>query len=337
MIIKLTYHANVGAQYGTPDIIIRPAHAEGSDTSCVAFDPSSSYLVSRGGDDSLLLWDVRKPKGPVKKLFHITSLDNTWPQCNAVFSPDGRYVLTGTSTKRGGPGTGDLCFWKVGDSSTTPALRMPVCQGASVIGVDWHAKLNQIFVTGEEGLVRVYYDPEKSSKGVLQALGRTTSRKRDYVANVDPTHVYEGDIYVPNALPMFRDAQERMFIRKKYKQTVKDQQRKDPVLSKRPELPPAQIQANINQEINQMNVANAYNEGVTKPRAPVLQQDPREELLKYDVAGREQGGATWVEGSYKESQPTKVLAEKTMEEDEEMIEKARTSLKEYQEQSTADK
>ena len=205
-----------------------------------------------------------------------------------------------------------------------------------MIAVNWHAKLNQIFVTGEEGLVRVYYDPERSAKGILQALGRSTTRKRDYFANVDPSHVYEGDIYVPNALPMFRDAQENMFIRKKYKQTVQDQKRKDPVMSKRPELPPAKIQANINQEINQMSVANAYNEGVTKPKAPVLQQDPRAELLKYDVSGKVEGQATWVEGSYKESQPTKVLAEKTMEEDEELIEKARTSLKDYQEQSAND-
>lgn len=59
----------------------------------------------------------------------------------AVFSPDERLVLTGTSADRGGRG-GALVFF----DAKTHALVRRVAVPGSAVALNWHERLNQIFV-----------------------------------------------------------------------------------------------------------------------------------------------------------------------------------------------
>jgi len=58
-----------------------------------------------------------------------------------VFSPDERLVLTGTSADRGGRG-GALVFF----DAKTHALVRRVAVPGSAVALNWHERLNQIFV-----------------------------------------------------------------------------------------------------------------------------------------------------------------------------------------------
>jgi hypothetical protein len=60
---------------------IGDAHAKGSDTSCVAFGYDNRHVLTRGGDDTLKLWDVRAFKKPVH------AADNLFSRCRFQESP----------------------------------------------------------------------------------------------------------------------------------------------------------------------------------------------------------------------------------------------------------
>lgn len=71
-----------------------------------------------------------------------------------------------------------------------------------VTAVQWHPKLNQIFVgTGDRsaGGVLVLYDPRRSTRGALLSSARQP-RKKDPI-DFEPPPL----IHTPGALPMFRD------------------------------------------------------------------------------------------------------------------------------------
>ena len=58
------------------------AHSNGSETTCLLFGHDCQTLVSRGGDDTMKLWDIRQFKSPIhiaQDLSNIypTSVDNT--------------------------------------------------------------------------------------------------------------------------------------------------------------------------------------------------------------------------------------------------------------------
>ena len=78
-------------------------------------------------------------------------------------SPDEKFVLTGTSVKKG-YGYGMLVAYdaQLGLQSS----RIAVSQD-SVISVMWNEEINQIIVGSSDGNMRIFYDPEKSQKGVM--------------------------------------------------------------------------------------------------------------------------------------------------------------------------
>ena len=84
----------------------RTAHQNGTDTSCLSFSYDGHTLASRGGDDTVKLWDIRKIKTP---LCVAEGLENLFPMTDCCFSPDDKMVLTGTSVRKG-HGTGKIVF-----------------------------------------------------------------------------------------------------------------------------------------------------------------------------------------------------------------------------------
>ena len=89
----------------------------------------------------------------------------------------------------------------------------------------WHPKLNQIFLTTGNGLVKAYYDPEKSQRGVTLCAMKPVKRKQMNA------YFNTSQIINPHALPMFKTERVRKLS------SIRAKDRRDPVKSHRPELP----------------------------------------------------------------------------------------------------
>uniref|UniRef100_A0A8C6TMM2 WD repeat-containing protein 70 n=1 Tax=Neogobius melanostomus TaxID=47308 RepID=A0A8C6TMM2_9GOBI len=149
----------------------RQAHVPGSATSCLAFSYDGMTLASRGGDDTLKLWDIRNFKKPVNVANGLTNYSEMTDCC---FSPDDKLLFTGTSVKKD-EGNGKLVFF---DRTTFQKVYQIDVTNASVVRCLWHPKLNQIMVGTGNGLVKVYYDPLKSYRGAKLCLAKTKRKEK---------------------------------------------------------------------------------------------------------------------------------------------------------------
>ena len=80
------------------------------------------------------------------------------------FSPDGSVVVTGTSVKRGSGAKPTLAFFSTRTLSRIATLEV---DGASVVPLLWHPRLNQIVIGNADGKAYTLYDPTVSEKGAL--------------------------------------------------------------------------------------------------------------------------------------------------------------------------
>lgn len=257
---------------------------------------------------------------------------------NCAFGPDGRTLCAGTSVdpkSRSTTQCGKLKFFQIPEvakksktakesgskSSSTknkktlvldPIEEMDVTPNASVLGVQWHPKLNQIAFGTSNGIIRVLYDQNLSTKGALLPTSRSV-RQSDGLSDLLRSRAPTGSaaylssanssIIVPNALPLFRE--EPRATRK-----TKERERKDPEKTKLPEPPvTGGIKTggmtgggvNFTQYIvESTNYVNNKN---------IAGKDPREELFKYSE------GKSYVSRAY-EGDVQRILAEKTVEEEE---------------------
>lgn len=131
-------------------------------------------------------------------------------------------MLTGVSLDRGEK-TSKLKFFDVNEFNLNFEISV---DDASVIRSIWNAKMNQILVSCSNGSVRVFYDENRSNLGAK--LCNTQTKK---VTKKAYTDFKPNQIITPHALPMFK--QEK--TKSRYVQELKD--RKDPLKTKRPELP----------------------------------------------------------------------------------------------------
>ena len=139
---------------------------------------------------------------------------------NCAFSPNDSLLLTGTSFQKGESG-GKLVFF---DRNTFDVVREIESPKAHVVRTLWHPKLNQIAVGGSDGNVHLYYDADKSHNGAKLCLGRPKKiRHNEMMSTVR--------VITPHALPMFREDKPRSTRR------AMEKARKDPLLSKQPDLP----------------------------------------------------------------------------------------------------
>ncbi|XP_068754209.1 WD repeat-containing protein 70-like [Montipora capricornis] len=276
-----------------PTYLQRTAHTFGSDISCLTFSHEGSLLTSRGGDDTLKIWDIRN----FKRFLNIAmDLPNYFPQTSCLFSPDDKLVVTGTSVKKG-QGSGSLVFLET--TSFQKLYEFDVID-SSVVSCLWHPKLNQIVVGCGNGTTKVYFDPEKSNKGAKLCVGKV---KRKAAAKEMPM---KDQIITPHSLPMFREK------RYKSKKKVKESDRKDPVKSHRPDLP-VTGPGHGGRVTSGMSLS-AY---VVKNLALEMKDDshPREAILKHAKAAAED--PYWVSPAYAHTQPRTLFHEEEEEEDEE--------------------
>ena len=144
----------------------------------MSIGPDGHTLASRSFDGTMKVWDLRKFTQP---LGTFGGLDNFVSETDCIFSPSGRYIMTGTSvhmkdTKEVGPdgktrivkmdasGAGRLVFV---DPLTMNIVRDIEFPGTSVLRIRWHPKLNQIFTTDGAGNCHVHYTHGLSQKGAF--------------------------------------------------------------------------------------------------------------------------------------------------------------------------
>jgi len=292
-----------GGAANRPDAVLRDAHASG-DVTCVSFSPSGRLLLSRGSDDAVKVWDVRKTSSPLRTFGGLESFFST---SNAVFSPDGRFVCAGTSVKKGG-GVGRLKFFQVEGRAhvATPVLDLGVSPGSSVVQVLWHPALQQILCSTAAGPLKLLYDPLLSKHGALLSAARTPRQRdaSDFVASSDPSSAV-GEIINPHALPMFRDD--------KFKKRRRDEPR--PGELRKPNMPANGPAAQTtSQPLARKNFTEMFLEGRMKT-SNLKDQDSRQELLKYATAtdGRQYTGAAYAHNP-------QALHTKTLEQEKEELE-----------------
>lgn len=282
--------------------LLRTAHTKGTDTSSVTFSHQGSLFATRGGDDTMKLWDMRSFKSPV---FEKKDICNRFQMTDCLFSLDDRVLVTGTSTTKTDT-FGKLVIVEAATFKTVSAINVT---NSSVVRCLWHPKLNQIITGCGNGVAKVFYSPEFSHRGAKLCVVK--SRRK--VAHVEMTS--QQQIITPHALPLFREER----ARSTKKRMEKD--RKDPLKSRRPELPvtgPGQG-GRIAAAGSTLSSHIIRNLGLKKRVDD--DQDPREAILKFaqDAADN----PYWISPAYSTTQP-KPIFQKVEEDGESAAKKQKT-------------
>ncbi|KAJ3503402.1 hypothetical protein NLJ89_g8448 [Agrocybe chaxingu] len=281
-----------------PNMTIENAHVKGAETGSLVFSVDKQTVLTRGGDDTVKLWDLRAFKKPLAVHSGLTTL---YPTTNAVFSPDDKFVITGAGSSSKG-GQGRLIFLKKDNLEEIKSLAVD----ATPVKVAWHSKINQAssfsIPSLSNGQIVVLYSPVTSLNGAKLILSKGPARK---LAIEDMSDALAAPhILTPHALPMFRDTDYGRGTKRK-----RDKDRMDPRKSRRPELPVTgpgkggRVGASATQHVVQNLV-----------RDTTRDVDPREALLKYaETADKDpQWTAAW-----KTTQPKPVFSTEGMEEETE--------------------
>eukprot|EP00741_Cyanophora_paradoxa_P003424 tig00000704_g3327.t1 len=270
-----------------PAQVIYTAHGPGTETSCLLFARNSQTLVSRGGDDTVKVWDVRNFKKPLK--VH-TGLPNLYAHTDCGFSPDERLIFTGTSVKKG-EGNGSLVFI---DRQTLEIVQKLSVTG-SVIRTKWHQKINQILATCSDGKTRILYNPSMSEKGAMLCVTR------------EPRKTAADDIFIPREKDIVNPEERRELKRKR-----REEGYRDPRKLRRPD-PPINGAGHGGRPGMNFQHALLKSMGMTEKKAKDG-EDPREAILKYAKAAEEDPFFT---KAYQETQPKAIFDLSQQEEEQE--------------------
>ena len=266
-------------------LLLRDARANGSDTSCITFGYNNHHVATRGGDDTLKLWDVRSFKKPVNVATELFTLFDT-TECS--FSPDDKMILTGTSVNRGEK-AGKLIFF---EKETFNKVSEMEVGNSHVVKAKWHPKLNQMLVGTGDGVVKLYYDQDRSINGAKLCVVKTATKAKT-------TQFYATQqIITPYSLPLFREERQRSTRRQEEKA------RKDPVKSRRPDLP-----------LGHKGTGGRVAAGGSTLHSFMAKQisvknkddhiDPRERILRYAKESEE--NPYWIAPAYKKTQPKPIF------------------------------
>jgi len=215
------------------------------------------------------LWDVRKFATPLASW---GGLDALASMVGCDFSPDHSMLVTGTAVKKG-QGTAQLHFFS---TRTFEKVGHVDVDGASVVPVLWHPRLNQIIAGNADGNAYVLYDPEMSERGIMYCLAKAAPKRTSVSFTNNAMH-----IVTPHALPMYKD--ENLDHRKKRKLD-----RRDPLKSHMPERVETgpstggQLKVGYQQALLASLPGGVSGLLGTKDKIEAfISEDPREALLKY--------------------------------------------------------
>jgi WD repeat-containing protein 70 len=200
----------------------RHAHETDNAITSLRWSYDGQHLASRSTDHTLKLWDIRKFKQPLSEF---KGLHNRFSMTDVTFSPDDRFLVTGTSTRKktseneNDPTNVGAIYFFNRNNLAEPEGQVQVSDTASVIRTVWHPKLNQILCTTSNGLVKIFYDSIRSRQGALLFANRETRQKKanDFFINMN--------IINPHALPLYRQERVRNLS------VIRMKNREDPVSS----------------------------------------------------------------------------------------------------------
>jgi len=283
---------------------VQDAHQFGSEITCVQFGYDNQYIATKGNDEALKLWDIRKFKTAVHS---VTGLFSRFYQTDCTFSPDDQMIMTGTSINKGEE-MGKLHFFR--KDTFEKAFEIEV-SNTHVVRSAWHPKLNQILVGSSDGNVRVYYDPIRSFRGAKLCVvkKRTEAKAVNYISTQR--------IITPYSLPLFKE--DTVHQKSTYRQQLKD--RKDPVLSRKPE-PPMLIKGTGGRTGQGGSTLHSWMAKQIAVKNKDDHIDPRERILRH--AKESTDNPYWITPAYTKTQPVPIFRKQDEDEPEEKITKRET-------------
>ncbi|KAL3471272.1 26S protease regulatory subunit 4 [Aspergillus californicus] len=153
--------------YTRPSAEVRDAHTRDTWTSGIDVSSDGRLVITKGGDDTIKLWDTRKFKKPITTVAHSSS-SFRFPTSNIVFSPTSANIITGSET-------GHLHI--LNPATLRPEMVTPVTPGSPLITVQWHEKLNQILTGSANAETHVLYNPNTSTKGAALVMSKAPKRR----------------------------------------------------------------------------------------------------------------------------------------------------------------
>ena len=283
--------------------IIYDAHENGTVTSRIAFAYSGSLICTRGGDDTMKLWDLRMFRNPLRTA---NNLFSRYGGTDCMFNPQDNIIITGVSVNRGEK-EGKLLFFNVNTLETVEEL---LVTDSYVIKAHWHPRLQQIFVGCGNGTVKVYYGDESIKGAKLCALKKPSKTKQMEAVAVQ-------QIITPHALPLFRQD------RQKTQRKKMEKDRLDPVKSRRPDLPIKSGQggrvASAGSTLSSYVIRN-----LDLSKRVEDDQNPREAILKYAKEAAE--NPYWVSPAYAKTQPKVIFAAESAGNEDEPVEKKKKAV-----------
>ena len=153
--------------FARPAAEIREAHTPNTWTGGVDISSDGRMVVTRGGDNLIKLWDIRKFKAPVVTVSHPSTSDH-YTMTNIKYAPNSSNILTGSPS-------GHLHILNSGNLK--PELVTPVTPGSPLITVQWHPKLNQIVTGSANSEVHVLYNPNTSTRGAVDVMSRAPKKR----------------------------------------------------------------------------------------------------------------------------------------------------------------
>ncbi|PWY85841.1 26S protease regulatory subunit 4 [Aspergillus sclerotioniger CBS 115572] len=284
-----------------PSAEIRDAHTKDTWTSGIDISSDGRLVITKGGDDTIKLWDTRKFKQPITTVAHPSSTRYT--SSNIIFSPTSANVLTGSET-------GHLHI--LNPATLKPELVTPVTPGSPVISVLWHEKMNQIITGSANAETHVLYNPTMSTKGAALVMSKAPKRRHiddDPSLTMDLTQGISGDSVVvgSNGVPHYSSA--TWSARHPTIGLTASGRPRDP---RRPHLP-AQTPFAKSQPDEKHIRENI-------PLSSMRDEDPREALLKY--ADKAQKDPIFTK-AWKETQPTPIYRDISDDEGEQGPDKKR--------------
>jgi len=263
--------------YGNPTFVNHTAHQ--GEVASICFMQGILQFFTRGSDNSMKVWDLRKFKDPV----HVwDELPNESSRTQVSLSPDEKYVITPANIidPLGSKGViGQLVFC---DTKTFDIVAHINMSRTHVHRVQWHPVINQLLVGCGDGATRILYDPEKSSKGIITALSKKAK------TNVEDFIEYERDIITLDTIHKIKQ--------NKPKPLRVAEMREDSKASHKPEEPlKGRLATNSITAFIMTQIHKNTNRDV----------DPREALLKYAKIAEE--NPTWVQPAYAKTQPKPIF------------------------------
>ena len=284
--------------YTRPAAEIRDAHKKDTWTGGIDISADGRSVVTRGGDDTIKLWDSRKFKQPISVVEH-PSTSGQYTSSNIRFSPNASSILTGSQS-------GHLHI--LNPATLKAELVTPVTPGSPLITVLWHEKLNQILTGSANAETHVLYNPNTSSRGAAMIMSKAPKRRHiddDPTLTTDLSQGLSGDSIVnPNGLLTGSNQGSASYAARHPNVGLTASGRsRDP---RRPHIPMTTPFAKS--QPDEKHIKDHI------PLSSMRDEDPREALLKYADKAKNDPLFT---NAWKHTQPKTIYAELSDDEEEE--------------------